>query len=41
MNNITDAAERLDTDTSDALNNLIFQTRDLFQTVGFEATNTY
>lgn len=41
MNNITDAAEKLDTDTSDAINNLIFQTRDLFQTVGFEANNTY
>lgn len=41
MSNITDAAEKLDTDTSDAINNLIFQTRDLFQTVGFEANNTY
>ena len=41
MYNITDAAEKLDTDTSDAINNLIFQTRDLFQTVGFEANNTY
>lgn len=41
MSNITDAAERLDTDTSNTLNNLIFQTKDLFQTVGFEATNTF
>lgn len=40
MSNITDATEKLDTDVSDALNNLIFQTRDLFQTAEFDINNT-
>lgn len=41
MSNITDATEKLDTDASDALNNLIFQTRDLFQTAEFDINNTF
>ena len=41
MSNISDATEKLDTDTSNALNNLIFQTRDIFKTAEFDINNTF
>ena len=41
MYNITNAADKLDTNVNDSLNNLIFETRDFFKTAEFDINNTF
>ena len=41
MSNIANAADKLDTNVNDSLNNLIFQTRDFFETAEFDINNTF